>query len=338
MKKYFIVALCLVFTVLPGFSQPLNQKIQFNRQDSLRGSLNAERDGWDVDFYTIDVTPDFINRTIAGRTVIGFKITKPFSVMQLDLQEPMEITSITWRKKKLSYKREGNAWHVQFPEQLKNGRNETIVVFFSGKPRVAVRPPWDGGWIFQKDNLGRPWMSVACQGLGASVWYPCKDHQSDEPDHGATINITVPDTLVAVANGKLTSKRSNSPGTMTYRWKVANPINNYNIIPYIGKYVHWGETFNGEKGKLNCDYWVLDYNLKKRKNNLSKFLKCLRVLNIGLAPTLFMKMDINWLNLRILEWSIKVPWRMEMVFKMDIRGRDLQWHGLGNEMGFYYYT
>jgi aminopeptidase N len=274
MKKYFIVSVCLAFAVSSGFSQPLNQKTQFTRQDSLRGSLNAERDGWDVDFYTIDVTPDYLNKSIAGRTVIGFKTVKDFSIMQLDLQEPMEITSITWRKKKLSYKREGNAFHVQFPEQLKNGRKETIVVFFSGNPRVAVRPPWDGGWIFQKDNLGRPWMSVACQGLGASVWYPCKDHQSDEPDHGATINVTVPDTLVAVANGKMTSRNRIVVETMTYRWTVANPINNYNIVPYIRQIRSWEETFNGEKGKLNCDYWVLDYELEKRRSSLSKFPKC----------------------------------------------------------------
>ena len=336
MKKYFIVAVavCLVFTGVPGFSQPLNQKTQFTRQDSLRGSLNAERDGWDVDFYTIDVTPDYLNRTIEGRTVIGFKVTKPFSVMQLDLQEPMEITSISWRKKKLSYRREGNAWHVQFPEQLKNGRKETIVVFFSGKPRVAVRPPWDGGWIFQKDNLGRPWMSVACQGLGASVWYPCKDHQSDEPDHGATINITVPDTLVAVANGKLTSKKSNSPGTTTYRWTVANPINNYNIIPYIGKYVHWEEAFNGEKGKLNCDYWVLDYELEKAKEQFKQVPKMLKSFEYWFGPYPFYEDGYKLVQSPHLGMEHQSAVAYGNGFQNGYRGRDLSGTGWGTKWDF----
>jgi aminopeptidase N len=122
----------------------------------------------------------------------------------------------------------------------------------------------------QKDEKGRPWMSVACQGLGASVWYPCKDHQSDEPDSGAVLMMTVPDTFVAVGNGRLINKTSFSPGTMTWKWEVKNPINNYNIIPYIGKYVNFTDTVMGEKGKLDMSYWVLDYNLEKAKKQFKQ--------------------------------------------------------------------
>jgi aminopeptidase N len=143
-------------------------------------------------------------------------------------------------------------------------------VYFSGKPREAIRAPWDGGWSFIKDSLGRPWMTVTCQGLGASVWYPCKDHQSDEPDNGASLTMIVPDTLMAVANGRMESKKINPDGTVSYKWGVANPINNYCIIPYIGKYVNFSETYNGEKGKLDVNYWVLDYNLQRAKQYMPK--------------------------------------------------------------------
>ena len=155
---------------------------------------------------------------------------------------------------------------------------QQIEIYYHGKPKEAIRPPWDGGWIWKKDEQGRPWMSVACQGLGASVWYPCKDHQSDEPDNGASLSIRVPDSLVAVGNGRLKEKKPNGDHTVTYTWAVVNPINNYNIIPYIGKYVTWHEDYTGEKGKLDCDYWVIDYNLEKAKKQftqVSSMLKCL---------------------------------------------------------------
>lgn len=185
--------------------------------------------------------------------------------MQIDLQESLRIDSIVLDGSgKLAYTREGNAWHVQVPHQNKASVHQ-VTVFFSGTPHEALRAPWDGGWTFTKDSLGRPWMTVTCQGLGASIWYPCKDHQSDEPDNGASLAMTVPDTLMAVANGRLQSQKKNNDGTATYTWAVVNPINNYDIIPYIGKYVNFSETYTGEKGKLDLNYWVLDYNETKAK-------------------------------------------------------------------------
>src|SRR4030095_1208810 len=146
-----------------------------------------------------------------------------------------------------------------------------LKITFSGKPVEAKRPPWDGGWIFTKDAKGRPWMSVACQGLGASVWYPCKDYQGDEPNSGAILQIAVPDSLIGVGNGKLLlDKGRYKPKMVNYGWVVKNPINNYNIIPYIGKYVNWKEIYEGEKGKLDCDYWVLDYDLEKAKEQFKQ--------------------------------------------------------------------
>ncbi|RZK98898.1 MAG: M1 family peptidase, partial [Pedobacter sp.] len=154
----------------------------------------------------------------------------------------------------------------------------------------ALNAPWDGGWIWKKDAKGRPFISVACQGLGASVWYPCKDHQSDEPDNGASLMINVPDSLVAVANGKLKNKTING-NLASYTWEVSNPINSYNLIPYIGKYINFTEVYNGEAGKLNCSYWVLDYNIDKAKKQFQQVKTTLKSMEYWFGPYPFYKDD-----------------------------------------------
>ena len=257
--------------------QMLHKPAAFTHQDTLRGSLNANRTWWDVIYYKITVQPDFIGKTIKGRNVISFKVLSAGSQMQIDMQEPMEITAVVFQSRHLEYRREGNVYYLVLPGKLEAGTTHQLDISFAGKPREATRPPWDGGWIWKKDANGNPWMSVACQGLGASVWYPCKDHQSDEPDSGASLTMIVPDTLVAVGNGRLVEKKDNNNGTCAYTWQVVNPINNYNIIPYIGKYVNFTETFEGEKGKLDCSYWVLDYNREKAMEQFKQapmMLKC----------------------------------------------------------------
>ncbi|MEO5683585.1 MAG: M1 family metallopeptidase [Chitinophagaceae bacterium] len=257
--------------------QLLHTERGFTHQDTLRGSLNAERSWWDVTHYAITVQPDYINKTIRGGNSIRFKVLAAGTTMQIDMQEPMEITAITMQSSPLTFKREGNVYHIYVARKLAAGSMHQLDISFAGKPRQASRPPWDGGWIWKKDANGNPWMSVACQGLGASVWYPCKDVQSDEPDSGASLAMVVPDTLVAVGNARLKEKKNNADGSSTYTWQVVNPINNYNIIPYIGKYVNFTEVFDGEKGKLDCSYWVLDYNLDKARAQFKQatlMLKC----------------------------------------------------------------
>jgi len=322
---------CIAFQLC---AQPLNPKETFTRQDSLRGSLNAERDWWNVQHYAISVKPDYNNRTLVGSNEIRFEVLKPGTVMQIDLQEPMEISAVQWNKKPIPYKREGNVWHLQFPAAMKAGSSQSILVSFAGKPRVAVRPPWDGGWIFQKDKLGRPWMSVACQGLGASVWYPCKDHQSDEPDKGASIRVTIPDTLVAVANGKLISKNNQANGEVTYTWGVVNPINSYNIVPYIGKYVHWDEDYSGEKGTLHCDYWVLDYELDKAKEQFKQVPKMLKSFEYWFGPYPFYEDGFKLVQSPHLGMEHQSAVAYGNEFKNGYRGRDLSGTGWGTKWDF----
>jgi len=270
------LALCLATAFL--HAQPLHGPRSFTHQDTLRGTLSAQRTWWDVLKYDITVQPDYDTKTITGKTIISYSINSHVhtDTMQVDLQEPMVIDSIFAEEVKTSYTREGNVFFVVIPKQG-NATEARLTIWYHGKPREAVRPPWDGGWIWKKDEKGRPWMSVACQGLGASVWFPCKDHQSDEPERGAVLNITVPDSLTAVGNGRLKEKKKNTDGTSTWSWVVTNPINNYDIIPYIGKYANWQENFTGEKGRLLCSYWVLDYNLDKAKEQFKQaplMLKC----------------------------------------------------------------
>ena len=265
-------------------AQPLSKKSKFTHQDSLRGSITPERVWWNVASYNIYVEPDYNGKTIKGWNQLSFDINSDgkHKKMQIDLQQPMEIDSIIFEGKKITtFNREGNVYYVDFGTYnfiqaktlVKKDKAiplHNIKIYFHGKPREAINPPWDGGWIFTKDAKGRPWMTVACQGLGASVWYPCKDYQGDEPDNGALIQIKVPDTLVAVSNGKLYAKDDQKDGTMLYTWEVKNPINNYNIVPYIGKYVEFTDSYKGEKGKLSLDYWVLDYNLEKAKTQFNR--------------------------------------------------------------------
>jgi aminopeptidase N len=270
--KFRLVIIVFLF-LLPPFSkaQEIESKA-FSHADTLRGSITPQRIWWDVIKYDITIKPDYKNKTTEGKNTITYKILSekyPY-FMQIDLQEPLQIDSVLLNSSiKSNYTKEGNAWIVQLSGQKKNAVNH-VDVFFHGKPREAIRAPWDGGWTFTQDSLGRPWMTVTCQGLGASVWYPCKDHQSDEPDNGATLSIIVPDTLVAVANGRLQTKTNNADKTTTYKWGVVNPINNYDIIPYIGKYANFSETYNGIKGKLDLNYWVLDYNQSKAKQYMPK--------------------------------------------------------------------
>ncbi|HEX9511750.1 MAG TPA: M1 family metallopeptidase [Puia sp.] len=286
MRRVIVLIVGYSFFIVPFCSAQLaaGEKEKFTHADTLRGSITPERAWWNVLHYDIQVTPDYDKKSIKGITSIRLQAIAAGRVLQVDLQEPMRILSIRWRNNTLKFKREGNAFHVYLPRTMKKGSIETLTVNYEGTPRVAVHPPWDGGWIWTKDKLGRPWMSVACQGLGASVWYPCKDHQSDEPDSGATLSITVPDTLVAVGNGRLLGKSAPANGMTTYTWKVVNPINNYDIIPYIGKYVTWHEDYPGEKGKLDCDFWVLDYELDTAKAQFKQVDSMLHCFESWMGP------------------------------------------------------
>ena len=283
MHKLFIIIIYFQLTAITSRAQLFAKDKGFTHQDTLRGSVTPERAWWNVIRYDIGVEPDYRHKTISGKNVITCRATADGSIMQIDMQQPMAITSVSINKKALAAVREGNVYHIT-TGPVKKGALLTLDISFSGKPREAVNPPWDGGWIWRKDASGAPWMTVACQGLGASSWYPCKDYQGDEPDDGAELHITVPDTLVGVGNGRLKSTVKNDNHTTTYTWAVVNPINNYTIVPYVGKYVHWSEVYEGEKGKLDCDYWVLREDEEKGRKQFTQVKSMLQCFEHWFGP------------------------------------------------------
>lgn len=330
----------LIFIASSCAAQPLSDKKQFTHQDTLRGTITPERAWWNVLRYDIQVTPDYTTKTIQGKNRITISVLKAGEKLQLDLQEPMIIDEVNLvslvaknsNMRNLAVQHDGNAWFVTIP-QVPVKSEQTLEVIYHGKPREAVRAPWDGGWIWGKDSKGRPWMTVACQGLGASVWYPCKDHQSDEPDNGASLSITVPDTLVAVGNGRLENKTTDN-GTATYTWQVKNPINNYNIIPYIGKYVTWHEDFAGEKGKLDCDYWVLDYDLPKAQKQFTQVPKMLKCFEYWFGPYPFYEDSYKLVETPHLGMEHQSAVAYGNGFQNGYLGRDLSSSGWGKKWDF----
>jgi len=305
----------------------------FTHADTLRGSNGPGRDWWNVLHYNLNVKFDLDDSSISGWNEIQFKqlYTNEVLTMQIDLQDPLTIDSFIYQYKNsditvnCSYTKSGNAYFVTLPlsKTLPNKFEPFITsakIYYHGKPHIAKNAPWDGGMVWTKDKLGRPWISFACQGIGASCWFPCKDYQGDEPDNGATISITVPDSLMAIANGSLRQEHNAKKNT-TYTWEVESPINVYDIVPYIGYYVHFSEIHNykalsiskknqeiadtaettmasGAFGKrkrsydgLDMSYWVLDYNLDKAKKQFKDAGRMMKAFEYWFGPYPFYEDD-----------------------------------------------
>ena len=331
-RFFFLIGLC--FITSNALAQLNSQSKSYTYQDTLRGSLGKERTWWDVTHYAVSVEPDFDKKYISGKVDIQFKVIGNGDLMQIDLQAPMQLDKAMLGNTELKYTRNGNVFFVHVDKNLPIGSDQQLSLVYSGNVQVAVRPPWDGGWIFSKDKLGRPWMSVACQNLGASVWFPCKDHQGDEPDNGATLKINAPDSLVAVGNGRLKSKQSAKLGYTTWEWEVKNPINNYNIIPYIGKYVSFAETYPGEKGKLDCDYWVLDYNVDKAKKQFQQVPQMLKAFEHWFGPYPFYEDGFKLVESPHLGMEHQSAVAYGNGYQNGYRGRDLSGSGWGLKWDF----
>ena len=262
----FLILNLMFYSVQGQESQTLNIP---TKQDTLNGSITPERIWWDIQHYDLSIKPDYVNKTITGKNVIEYIITNKehSDLMQIDLVSPLKIDSVFQKEKKVDFTQNQNIWYLKLHQNQTSKKNK-ITIYYSGKPTESIKPPWDGGLVWAKDSLNRPWISVACQYKGASLWYPCKNTMYDEPDHGASISVTVPDTLIAISNGRLKNKIKNLDGTQTYKWEVKNPISHYGISFYIGKYINISQTYKGKKGNLTMDYWVLDYNKTKAEKHM----------------------------------------------------------------------
>ena len=257
--KSFLISL-LIFCITPAFSQQL-----FSRADTLRGNNGPLRTCYDIRYYHLDIKIDIDKKFISGSNLFRFTARKNFDRLQFDLFDNMAIQKIVYKGVELPFTREFNAVFIQFPRKIKKGSTEAFTVFYSGNPAIAQHAPWDGGFVFTEDQGGKPWVAVACQGFGASSWWPNKDQQADEVD-SMMISITVPHGVMDVSNGRLRSTVDTGNGFKTYNWFVSYPINNYDVTVNIADYTHFSDTFDGKNGQLSLDYYVLKENLQKAKN------------------------------------------------------------------------
>ncbi len=269
MYKYFLLLTPLLLSASLIGQKDFYKNYSFSKADTLRGMLRPERTCYDVNFYDLAIKIDPEKRFIEGYTDIYFNVLADFSTMQIDLYQNMSIKKISTEEKNISFDRQFNAVFAHFPEIQKAGTQDKIRVYFSGYPKIAQMPPWDGGFVWEKDQQGKHWVGVACEGDGASLWWPNKDHLSDEPD-SISIRITVPEGLVGVANGDLRQQVLQKDGYTRYDWFVSYPINNYNVTVNVADYVHFQEEYEADDGeKLALDYYVLKENLEKAKKHFS---------------------------------------------------------------------
>lgn len=275
----------LIFLFLPLFqSAVFSQETIFTLQDTLRGSITPERAWWDLTYYHLNLEAFPEDSTIKGEVAVHFKTIDPGSVMQIDLQPPMHITSVVYRNDSVPTSRLGNVYYLEFPEKFERGERESVRIEFAGKPVASKMPPWDGGLVWRRDDNGNPFIATACQGEGASLWWPCKDHMYDEPD-SMRISITVPRELTGVANGRLEKiEKNRKEKSRTFHWFVSNPISNYVINMNIADYVHFSEQYPGENGPLDCDYYVLSYNLDTAKVHFKQVPMMLEAFEYWFGP------------------------------------------------------
>lgn len=335
MKKY-IPFICFTFLICNGIkAQNLLKKLEngFSRQDSLRGSITKERAWWDLKYYHLDIKINPLDSTITGSNTIRYQVLEEYNRMQIDLQSPMEIHAVTQDGKALKYTREGNAFFIELVTPQKIGTTKEIIVFYSGKPKIAVNPPWDGGITWKKDSNGNFFIASSCQGLGASVWWPNKDHMYDEVD-SMLISVNVPKNLTDVSNGRLLSVKTLKDGTKTYNWYVSNPINNYGVNINIGDYATFSEKYKGEKGDLDCTYYVLKANLAKAKKQFQEVPRMLKAFEHWFGPYPFYEDSYKLIEAPYLGMEHQSSVTYGNGFQNGYLGRDLSGTGWGLKFDF----
>ena len=274
MKK--ILFIFFLFSISTIFSQ------NFTRQDTLRGSITPQRAWWDLTYYHLDISVNPENQSIEGSNTINYRVLHPNDEIQIDLQDPLKINKVVQDGKELDFRSEGYSHFIKLKKKQKSGQIKSIKVFYEGKPKVAVRPPWDGGITWTKDSNRNHFVASSNQGIGASIWWPNKDHMYDEVD-SMLISVNVPKNLTNVSNGRLRSVEDYGE-TKTFHWFVSNPINNYGVNINIGDYVMFSEIYDGEKGDLDMIYYVLRDNIEMAKTQFKDAIKMMQAFEFWFGP------------------------------------------------------
>lgn len=305
----------------------------FTRQDTLRGSITPERAWWDLTYYHLTVRVDPADSTFVGSNLIGYRVIEPNQIMQIDLQPPMEISRILQDGADLRFRKDGNAWFITLNALQKTGDIGYLLVEYGGKPQISKRPPWQGGVSWGFDRNDNPFIVTANQGDGSSLWWPCKDHPYDEPD-SMLISITVPEPLMNVSNGRLRQLDHNPDGTNTSHWFVSNPINNYGVNINVGDYVHFHDIYAGEKGDLDCDYWVLSYNEEKAREHFKQAHLMLEAFEYWFGPYPFYEDSYKLVEVSYPGMEHQSSVTYGNGYKNGYGGRDVSGTGYGMKFDF----
>ena len=330
MSRSFILLNIVLFSLSIQLTAQgiFQEKNNFTRQDTLRGTITPERSWWDLNYYHLDIKVDPEKKTIKGSNTVGYTVLKSNNLMQIDLQEPMDITSVKQNNKSLDFSREGNAYFIELKKKQKPGKVNYITIEYEGNPKVAVRAPWDGGLSWEKDENGIDFIATSCQGLGASVWWPNKDHMYDEVD-SMLMSVNVPKHLVNVSNGRLRNVIEKDDNTKTYEWFVMNPINNYGVNINIGDYVNFSEKYDGEKGVLDIDYYVLRDNLEKAKEQFKQVPMMLDAFEYWFGPYPFYEDSFKLVEVPYLGMEHQSSITYGNKYMQGYLGRDLSRTGWG---------
>ncbi|BDD01579.1 M1 family metallopeptidase [Persicobacter psychrovividus] len=330
---YRLILLALLFSV----HQPV-QAQQYTRQDTLRGANGPNRAWWDLVYYHLNVRVFPDQQSISGENIMKFVALKEGQTLQIDLQAPMQLTRVAQHGDNLKVTAIGNAYMVQLPKVMKAGEQGQLSLFFEGQPPVAKNPPWDGGFVWSKDSVSQKqpkhFIASACQGEGASLWWPCKDFPADEVD-SMDISITVPSGLMDVSNGQLVEVNKNrKTKTTTYHWQVKNPINNYGVNINVADYASFDEIYDGEKGPLHCSYYVLKSDLQKAKRQFQQVPKMLKALEHWFGPYPFYEDGFKLVQTPYLGMEHQSSVTYGNGFKNGYKGTDLSGTGWGQTFDF----
>ena len=326
------IALAAALLLLPP-ALAAQDTTHYTRADTLRGSNGPDRAWWDVTFYDLHTRVNPADSTISGWNGITYLVRQPAQEMQIDLQAPMEVDSMVQDRRRLSYRRDGNVFFVTLTARQRVGERRTVTVWYHGRPRVGRRLPWDGGFTFPMDSLGNQWIATANEGIGASLWWPCKDYLGDEPD-SQRIAITVPDSMTDVSNGRLRSTTPNGDGTTTYEWFVTEPINTYDVEINAGHYAHFSDTLTGEAGTLTLDFWPLAYHVEAARRQFQQVKPMLRCFEHWFGPYPWYADGYKLIETPHLGMEHQSGVAYGNHFQNGYLGRDLSGTGLGLQWDF----
>ena len=348
MRAPFLILICwLAVSPLPAQQTPPRRpdstfarapRVQYtpktSRADTLRGSYTTPwRSWWDVTFYDLHVAVSPSDSSIRGWNSITYRVLSAPKELQVDLMEPLQIDSVVQDGRELRFRREGAAFFVTTVAPQRQGEYKTVTVHYHGRPQIAKNPPWQGGFSWQTDSLKRPWIATTDQGMGASVWWPNKDTQADEPD-SQRVAIRVPDPLINVSNGRLRNTIKHPDGTTTYEWFATSPINNYAIAVAAGYYAHFSDVFFGENGKLTIDYWPLDYNVENARRQWTQVRPMLQCFEYWFGPYPFYEDGYKLIEVHNTGMEHQTAISYGNYFRNGYRGRDASGTGLGMEWDF----